>query len=264
MTLLENDIPRPPDTEIIRGLSVSNLPFEDVVKVLLDWADRHDRTRYFACVNPHSAELAHRDAVFMAALHDADMLVADGAGVLLASLILGGRIRERSTGPDLFLAVMKALNETGTKSVFYLGGGSDSLHRLDAHHRERFPRVRIAGLHAPPFRKAFTADDLADIVARIDAAAPDVLWVGVGAPKQEKLLHDLRDRISVPLCGPIGAMFDYFAGTVRPPPRWMARAGFHWLYRLVRNPRRMWRRNLDTPVFLARVLADRLRQQWPA
>jgi N-acetylglucosaminyldiphosphoundecaprenol N-acetyl-beta-D-mannosaminyltransferase len=179
--------------------------------------------------------------------------------VVLASLILGRRIPERSTGPDLFLAVMQGLDRAGGRSVFYLGGTAATLPRIESRHRDAYPNVRLAGLHAPPVRPAFSSAEVDDIVARINAARPDVLWVGVGAPKQEKLLLDLRDRISVPLCGPIGAMFDYFAGAVPPPPKWMDRLGLHWLYRLARSPRRMWRRNLDSPVFLARVLRDRLR-----
>ena len=246
-------------TETIRGLDVSRRSFADTVALLLGWVGDPGRTRYFACVNAHSAELAHRDARFMAALRAADILVADGAGVVLASMILGGRIRERSTGPELFLAVMEELDRAGGRSVFYLGGTSDTLGRIESRHRAAYPNVRLAGGHAPPVRQAFSAADIDVIVAEVNAARPDVLWVGVGAPKQEKLLLDLRDRISVPLCGPIGAMFDYFAGTVAPPPRWMDRLGLHWLYRLVRSPRRMWRRNLDSPVFLARVFRDRLR-----
>lgn len=246
-------------TETIRGLKVSNRSFADTVALLLGWVGDPGRTRYFACVNAHSAELAHRDARFMAALCAADVLVADGAGVVLASVILGKRIRERSSGPELFLAVMRELERAGGRSVFYLGGTPASLHRIESRHREAYPHVHLAGLHAPPMRRDFSAEELDDIVTQVNAARPDVLWVGVGAPKQEKLLLDLRDRISVPLCGPIGAMFDYFAGTVPPPPRWMDRLGLHWLYRLARSPRRMWRRNLDSPIFLAHVFCDRLR-----
>ena len=244
--------------EMIRGLAVSRRSFADTVGLLVEWAGRGDRMRYFACVNAHSAEVAHRDRRFMESLQEADLLVADGAGVLLASLILGGRIRERSTGPDLFIALSERLDAAGGKSVFYLGGNADTLEKIAAKHREAFPRLAIAGMHAPPFRASFSSDDLDAIVASVSRAAPDVLWIGLGAPKQEKLILDLRERVAVPLCGPIGAMFDYFAGNVAMPPKWVERMGLHWLYRLMKNPRRLWQRNLDSPAFLFRVAQQRL------
>jgi N-acetylglucosaminyldiphosphoundecaprenol N-acetyl-beta-D-mannosaminyltransferase len=94
---------------------------------------------------------------------------------------------------------------------------------------------------------------------RVNQATPDVLWIGLGAPKQEKWILANRDRLRVPLCGPVGAMFDYFAGNVPMPPKWVERAGLHWAHRLYSDPRRIWRRSLDIPVFVARTVADRLR-----
>jgi N-acetylglucosaminyldiphosphoundecaprenol N-acetyl-beta-D-mannosaminyltransferase len=245
---------------MIRGLPVSTRSFEETVRLLVDWSGRRDRMRCFACVNAHSAEMAHRDPRFMESLEAADVLVADGAGVVVASVILGGTIRERATGPDLFLAVSQALDRLGGRSVFYLGGTAETLERIEARHRVEFPNLAIAGKHAPPYRATFTAEDLAEMVDRIVRAAPDVLWVGLGAPKQEKLLLDLQGRLRVPLGGPIGAMFDYFAGNVAMPPRWVERCGLHWLYRLLKDPRRLWRRNLDSPLFLAHVAWERVRR----
>jgi N-acetylglucosaminyldiphosphoundecaprenol N-acetyl-beta-D-mannosaminyltransferase len=245
-------------SEPIRALPVSRRSFVDTVALLVEWVAYRDRTRFFACVNAHSAEVAHRDAHFMEALQNADVLVADGAAVVIASMILGGRINERSTGPDLFTAVSQALDAAGGKSVFYLGGTPETLAKIATRHRALFPRLAIAGMHAPPYRATFSAEDLNEIVAVISHAAPDVLWVGLGAPKQEKLIFDLREMLTVPLCGPIGAMFDYFAENVPMPPKWVERMGLHWLYRLLKNPRRLWRRNLDSPVFLAHILKERL------
>lgn len=253
------DNPTAQSQELIRGLHVSALSLSETSGLLADWVSHGNKTRYFACVNAHSAEMAHRDAAFMTALQKADLLVADGFGVILASRILGGRIRERATGPDLFLAVSKGLDRAGGKSVYYLGGSEATLEKIWARHEETFPGLRIAGMYAPPYREAFSEDELAGMANRVNQAAPDVLWIGLGAPKQEKWILANLDRLRVPLCGPVGAMFDYFAGNVPMPPRWVERAGLHWAYRLYRNPRRLWRRNLDSPLFLARVLADRFR-----
>ena len=245
--------------ELIRGLHVSSRPLLETAEILVEWARRRDRMRYFACVNAHSAEMAHRDSIFMTSLRQADLLVADGFGVILASRILGGRIRERATGPDLFMAVSDALDREGGRSVFYLGGSQETLEKICVKHRNRFGNLAIAGVYSPPFQAAFDAAEMAAMAERVNHAAPDVLWVGLGAPKQEKWILGNRDRLRVPLCGPVGAMFDYFAGNVPMPPRWVERAGLHWAYRLAKDPKRLWRRNLDSPLFLARVVADRLR-----
>jgi N-acetylglucosaminyldiphosphoundecaprenol N-acetyl-beta-D-mannosaminyltransferase len=231
----------------------------ETTALLVDWTSRRDRMRYFACVNAHSAEMAHRDATFMTALRQADLLVADGFGVILASRILGGRIRERATGPDLFMAISEALDREGSCSVFYLGGSEETLERIRVRHRKRFRNLAIAGMYSPPFRPTFSAADMEEMADHVNHAGPNVLWVGLGAPKQEKWILANRDRLRVPLCGPVGAMFDYFAGNVPMPPRWIERAGLHWAYRLAKDPKRLWRRNLDSPMFLARVFADRLR-----
>jgi N-acetylglucosaminyldiphosphoundecaprenol N-acetyl-beta-D-mannosaminyltransferase len=243
---------------VIRGLPVSARSFADTVDLLASWTTRPCQPRFFACVNAHSAETAHRDAHFMAALQAADLLVADGFGVILASRLLRSPISERSTGPDLFMALSKRLNAIGGRSVFYLGGTPASLERILARHEEMFPSLRVAGSLAPPYRNSFTGSDLDAMLNAVTMAAPDVLWVGLGAPKQEKWIHAHAARLQVPLCGPIGAMFDYFAGTVPRPPRWVEQAGLHWAYRLAREPCRLWRRNLDSPLFLVRVAAERL------
>jgi N-acetylglucosaminyldiphosphoundecaprenol N-acetyl-beta-D-mannosaminyltransferase len=246
--------------EMIRGLPVSGLGLDPTVSVLTEWVTQRGSTHFFACVNAHSAEVAHRDAKFMEALQAADLLVADGAGVVMASKLLGGGVREQVTGPDLFMAVSRRLDQRGGHSVFYLGGTPETLERIAVRHRDQFPDLAIAGMLAPPFRLAFSQAEVALITEAIKTAAPDVLWVGLGAPKQEKLIFDLRSAIDVPLCGPVGAMFDYFAGNVAMPPKWVERCGLHWLYRLCKNPGRFWRRTLDIPLFVVHVAADFVRR----
>ncbi|NDC62594.1 MAG: glycosyltransferase [Planctomycetia bacterium] len=223
---------------LIRGLRVSARSFAETVALLVDWAGRRDRMRYFACDNAYAAELACREPEFMAAMRGSDLLVADGAGILVASWILGGGIRERS--------------------VFYLGTSDETLAKIRRRHEGDFPNLRIAGMLAPPYRKRFSDEELGQMADAVNAAAPDVLWIGLGAPKQENWIHANRDRLRVPLCCPVGALFDYYAGNVTMPPEWMQRYGLHWLYRLVHNPRRLWRRSLDIPRFVAAVAWERL------
>lgn len=262
MNAATDDTPPPYDPSrdvFIRGLSVSSRSFDETTAVLVDWAGRRDRMRYFACDNAYAAELACRQPEFMAAMRGADMLVADGAGILVASWILGGGIRERSTGPDLFMSVSREMNRQGDKSVFYLGTSDATLEKIRRRHERDFPNLRIAGMLAPPYRKRFSDDELAEMAEAVNAAAPNVVWIGLGAPKQENWILANRDRLRVPLCCPVGALFDYYAGNVQMPPEWMQRCGLHWLYRLMRDPRRLWRRSLDIPLFVAYVALDRLR-----
>jgi N-acetylglucosaminyldiphosphoundecaprenol N-acetyl-beta-D-mannosaminyltransferase len=243
----------------IRGLRVSSRSFAETVNVLVDWAGRRDRMRYFACDNAYAAELACREPEFMAAMRGADLMVADGAGILVASWILGGGIRERATGPDLFLAVSRELDRQGGKSVFYLGTSDATLEKIRQRHGADFPNLRIAGMLAPPYRKRFSDQELVEMADAVNAASPDVVWIGLGAPKQENWILANRDRLRVPLCCPVGALFDYYAGNTTMPPEWMQRYGLHWLYRVAHNPRRLWRRGLDVPLFVAHVAWDRLR-----
>lgn len=245
--------------EQIRGLAVSSRSFGDTVALLVDWAGRRDRMRYFTCDNAYSAELACRDPEFMAAMQAADLIVADGAGIVVASWILGGAIRERVTGPDLFPAISRELDRQGGRSVFYLGTSEDTLEKIRRRHTADFPRLRIAGMLAPPYRGRFSEEELATMADAVNAAEPDVLWVGLGAPKQENWIFANRARLRVPLCCPVGAVFDYYAGNTRMPPAWIRRTGFHWLYRLLQDPRRLWRRSLDIPRFLGNVTIARWR-----
>lgn len=247
-----------PPVELIRGLGVSRLSFNETAALLEAWAVQDDRCRYFACVNAHSAEMANRDKEFKRSLLSADLLVADGYGVILASKILGAGIKERSTGPDLFIEVSRRLNDQGERSVFYLGGSPATLDAIAERHAVEFPRLRIAGTHAPPYQTTFTDSEMSRMIDIVNEAAPDVLWIGLGAPKQEKWIYRNRSRLQVALCGPVGAMFDYFAGNVKMPPRWVEQAGLHWAFRLAQQPKRLWRRNLDSPLFLGRVLLERL------
>jgi N-acetylglucosaminyldiphosphoundecaprenol N-acetyl-beta-D-mannosaminyltransferase len=247
-----------PATVSICGLEVSARSFQDTAALLTEWACQREQLRYFACLNSHSIEVAHRDPAFMDALQMADIRVADGFGVILASRLLRSAISERSTGPDLFMEVSRRLSAVGGCSVFYLGGSTTTLQRIEARHRECFPNLGIAGSFSPPFQAEFSEQDVDVMVALINKASPNVLWVGLGAPKQEKWIRANIHRLKVSLCGPVGAMFDYFAGNIPRPPRWVEQAGLHWAYRLGREPFRLWRRNLDSPLFLARVVAQRL------
>ena len=247
------------NTEDIVGYRVCGDPSSEVVNCVTDWirADRRD-CRYFACLNPHAAEVAADDQSFHNSLTCADFLTADGIGVVYASRLLGGSLRRRITGMDVFMGVSSAMNEVGSGSCFFLGSTEETLSAIEKEMALTFPNVRIAGTYSPPFKPAFSDADNDAMIAAINAAQPDVLWVGLTAPKQEKWIHAHQDRLAVNFAGPIGAAFDFFVGNIkRVSPFWQD-LGFEWLPRLLQEPRRLWRRSLvSAPKFFVRTLKYR-------
>lgn len=246
----------PDKCEWMLGLPLSAASLDEVADRISGWVIDGGPPRYFVCMNPHSFECARRDPGFMAAASAADLLVPDGIGVVLASRFRGGAIRDRVCGPDIFMAVTRRLNEQGGKSVFFLGGRQKTLDRVIERHQSDFPGIRIAGSLAPPYKPTFDAADNAAMAKVINESGADVLWVGLGSPKQERWSHDIRTLVSASLIGPIGAMFDFYAGTMPMAPRWIQAAGLQWLYRLAKEPRRLWRRNIDGPLFAVRALLE--------
>jgi N-acetylglucosaminyldiphosphoundecaprenol N-acetyl-beta-D-mannosaminyltransferase len=216
-----------------------------------------------ACANPHSLVIASKDAAFRSALLAADILVPDGVGIVLASRLTRGAIRERVTGTDIFLGFNRRV-ESGDlpRRAFFLGSTAETLDEIKVKMAHEFPAVELAGMYPPPFRESFTPEDDDAMIEAINRAKSDVLWVGMTAPKQEKLIARIRERVDVRFIGAIGAVFDFFSGRVeRSHPVWQ-RTGLEWLPRLVRQPRRLWKRTLvSAPQFVWLVLRERIRPQ---
>ena len=245
-----------PTREWMLGLPITTEALAAVATTIHGWVTDGTATRYFICMNPHSFECARRDPMFAEAARNADLLTPDGIGVVLASRMRGGAVTQRVCGPDIFMEVTRRLNQDGGRSVFFLGGNQRVLDLIVERHRRDFPDVRVAGCFAPPYKAAFSEAERSEMAALVNRAGADVLWVGLGSPKQERWAHDFRNALNVKVIGPIGAMFDFYAGTVPMAPRWVQRMGLQWLYRLAKEPRRLWRRNVDSPVFVIRALCE--------
>jgi N-acetylglucosaminyldiphosphoundecaprenol N-acetyl-beta-D-mannosaminyltransferase len=236
------------------GLRVCAATAGDVASTLMQWTQEPIYGRYFVCMNPHSFESARRLALFRAAAEAADLLIPDGIGVVLASRLSGGCIRERVCGPDVFRLLSGHLDTMRGKRVFFLGGRPDVLETVVSRYRREYPAIDVAGAYSPPFSASFSSSQNADIVARVNDHSPDVLWVGLGSPKQEIWTSAYAQSLTAKVIAPIGAAFDFYAGRVKPPPAWIQRSGLQWLHRFTQEPGRLWRRNLDSPLFLVRVL----------
>lgn len=220
----------------------------------LDWIDAAVAAgaREYLCVAAvHTVMESRDDEALREAVDGAAFTVPDGQPLAWALRALGHDIDARVYGPELMARACARAERTGQRHYLYGGRDDEALAQLTDNLRARYPRLRIAGGWAPPFRELSDAE-LDDVAARINAAAPDVVWVGIGVPKQEKWMAAMRERLDAPVLVGVGAAFDFHAGLVPQAPAWMQRAGLEWLFRLRQEPRRLWRRYArHNPRFLA-------------
>lgn len=225
-------------------VEIDPLRMPQAVERVLDWARRPvpPAHRYVVTPNLDHVVMLQRDPQFRAAYRDAALVVADGMPVVAASRLLGKPLPERITGADLVPALFSAAEADRPLSVFLLGAGPGVAQRAAENIERRWPAVNVVGTCSPPFGFENDATENASILQRVRAARPDVLVVGLGAPKQELWVHHHRNEIAanVSLC--VGATIDFLAGHIRRAPRWMQRAGLEWLYRLACEPRRLFGR----------------------
>lgn len=215
--------------------------------------------RWLACLNPHSYVIALDDGHFSSALRGAEWLVPDGAGIVMASRLLGGAIRERVTGSDVFYELHHRMNLLGGMSVFFLGATEETLAMIRQRMMSEYPNIKIAGTFSPPFKPDYNPEELDEMINAINAVKPDVLWVGMTAPKQEKWIYENRTRLNVKFAGAIGAVFDFYTGRVKRSHPVFQRLGLEWLPRLIQQPKRLWRRMfVSAPIFLWHVFKARL------
>jgi N-acetylglucosaminyldiphosphoundecaprenol N-acetyl-beta-D-mannosaminyltransferase len=241
------------DAGMLLGVPVDGKSLETVTAEAVAAVERRGPPVVFACANPHSLVTAQEDAAFKAALNNASLVVADGVGVTLMAKIADVKVGPRITGTDYFLSVMHALEKHGATSVFFFGSTPQVLARISARMEREYPNVRLCGILSPPFDRWSNEANWA-MLENINGANPDVLWVGMTAPKQEKWVEENRQRIRATVIASIGAVFDFYAETNPRAPRWMCKLGIEWLYRFAREPRRMWRRTLvSAPKFVALV-----------
>jgi N-acetylglucosaminyldiphosphoundecaprenol N-acetyl-beta-D-mannosaminyltransferase len=208
-----------------------------------------------ACANPHSLVVSLHDELFRKALKQTKILVADGMGVAMAGRYLKRRKVQRITGFDVFSATMQQLEES-KGSVFFFGSSIEVLERITNKINVDYPNVRLAGVLSPPFGDWSHAKNN-EMIDSINQSNADVLWVGMTAPKQEKWASQNFENLDVKVIGSIGAVFDFYAETKPRAPEWMCRLGVEWLHRLIKEPKRMWRRNfVSTPLFLFLVFKE--------
>jgi N-acetylglucosaminyldiphosphoundecaprenol N-acetyl-beta-D-mannosaminyltransferase len=219
----------------------------------LDWIDetvaRHARG-YICVAAVHTVMAFQEDPELQRAVLDSNLTVPDGQPLVWAMNLLGHNLPSRVYGPDLMEHACERAARTGLRFFLY-GGRKEALERLRDELPRRYPGLQLAGVRPGPFR-ALDDDEAAAIAAELNASGADVIWVGLGVPLQEKWMAAMRDRLDAAVLIGVGAAFDFHAGLVPQAPAAMQRLGLEWLFRLVQEPRRLWRRYLRyNPRFVA-------------
>jgi len=242
----------PMETTNVLGVRVSAVNLPMALDVIDDWIVR--RAAQYVCVTGVHGVMESRDDPELLAIHNAaGMVTPDGMPLVWISRLKGRKHVDRVYGPDLMLALCERSEKRGYRHFFY--GGAEGVPELLVERlKARFPDLQVAGVYSPPFRP-LTPEEDAQVVSRINAARPDVVWVGLSTPKQERWMHAHRERLEAPVMLGVGAAFDFHAGLKKQAPRWIQRSGMEWCFRLITEPKRLWKRYLrNNPRFLALML----------
>lgn len=211
-------------------------------------------------INPHSWVMADRDNEFQSALQASDILLPDGVGIVLTARLLWHERFPKIAGYDLHKMILTKVNQVSGR-CFYLGASPQVLYRIRQKLQEEYPNIEV-GTYTPPFKKTFSEEESLQMVEAVNQFKPDVLFVGMTAPKQEKWLYHYKSMIQANVMCAIGGAFDFYAETIPRAPQWMIEHGLEWLHRLMQEPKRMWKRNLiSTPSFIFKMLMLKCRQK---
>jgi len=226
----------------VLGVNVDAVQVDEVITRMREWIGGGETRRYIAVTGMHGVMEARHDWRFKGVLAEADLVVPDGMPLVWIGKWLGHALQRRVYGPELMLEFCQRTANTGYRLFFY-GGDAGVAEQLAESLAKSCPGIRIAGTYCPPFR-TLSAEEDAEIVDAIHLAAPDVLWVGLSTPKQEMWMREHRDRLGVPVMVGVGAAFDFLSAHKRQAPQWMREHGLEWLFRVLQEPRRLWRRYL--------------------
>ena len=199
-------------------------------------------------INAYSYVMAERTPQFKQALQNADILIPDGFPIVLAAKLLKKQKIQKIAGADLFFHFMNILNNSNGR-VFFIGSTEATLAKIQERAAQEFPNIHVA-TYSPPYKPKFTIEDSEKMTQAINAHNPDVVFVGMTAPKQEMWAEEHKHDIHAHTICSIGAVFDFYAGTVQRAPQWMIQLKLEWFYRLIKEPKRMWKRYLVySPLF---------------
>lgn len=240
------------------GVRVSAVDLPNACGIIEDFIS--DKKKAYVCVAPVSTIVScQEDENYRRVVNGADMVTPDGMPVVWCAKLAGhGEVR-RTYGPDLMLMVCERGVEKGYKHFFY-GATPEVLRKLEARLADRSPGINVVGRYAPPFRE-LSAQEEQEIVDKIDQLGPDIVWIGLGSPKQDFWMKQIRGKLNAPVLIGVGAAFDFLSGAKPQAPRWMQNVGLEWFFRLCNEPKRLWKRyligNTKFLYFLLRQKIDR-------
>jgi N-acetylglucosaminyldiphosphoundecaprenol N-acetyl-beta-D-mannosaminyltransferase len=211
-------------------------------------------------INAYSYNMSQKDPLFKQSLLESDVLIPDGISVVWAMKLLTGLQLKKIAGAELFFYEMQRVEKIKGK-CFFLGSSQETLNKINHKVRIEFPNVEVQ-MYSPPFKLVFSESENAVMIEKVNAFTPDVLFVGMTAPKQEKWAYTNFKELEVGHVCSIGAVFDFYAGTVKRAPDWLINLGLEWLFRLIKEPKRMWKRYLiGNTEFLYAILKEKLTNQ---
>jgi N-acetylglucosaminyldiphosphoundecaprenol N-acetyl-beta-D-mannosaminyltransferase len=241
-----------PEAFNVLGVRVDAVQIPDVMARMERWIGERRGSRFIAVTGMHGVTEAQHHPQLKQILNSADLVVPDGMPLVWLGRLRGFPLRRRVYGPELMLEFCRATAAKGYRHFFY-GGAPGVAEELAKRVRREFPGLIVAGTFSPPFRE-LTGEESEDVAGMIRAATPDVIWVGLSTPRQERWMAEFRARLTGPVMVGVGAAFDLNTGRVRQAPGWMREHGLEWLWRLLMEPRRLWRRYLVLgPEFVWRV-----------
>jgi N-acetylglucosaminyldiphosphoundecaprenol N-acetyl-beta-D-mannosaminyltransferase len=226
----------------IIGSPVTAMPFENQVALISEWAQQK-QSRFVCVANVHMTVEAHWHPEFAEVLKQADLVTPDGMPLVWMLKLLGAKQQNRVAGMDLMLSLCREASESGTP-VFFVGSQKEILGRMRSRLIESFPKLRIAGMEPLPFRP-LTSQEERSILKTIEESGAGLVFVSLGCPKQEYWMNHMSGRIPAVMLG-VGGVFPVYAGIQKRAPHWVREMGLEWLYRLVQEPRRLWKRYFTT------------------
>jgi N-acetylglucosaminyldiphosphoundecaprenol N-acetyl-beta-D-mannosaminyltransferase len=245
----------------ILGVNVSAINMVQALDTIEAWIATGEKN-YVCVTGVHGVMESQRDEELRRIHNAAGMVTPDGMPLVWISRLRGYRHVDRVYGPDLLLELCACSVTRGYRNYFY-GGGAGVPDLLAERLREKFPGLEVVGVFSPPFRE-LTLDEDGDVVQAINRARPDIVWIGLSTPKQERWMARHSKSLNAPVLIGVGAAFDFHAGIKRQAPRWMQRSGLEWLYRLGCEPRRLWRRYVfNNSLFIMLTIARACRVRAP-
>jgi N-acetylglucosaminyldiphosphoundecaprenol N-acetyl-beta-D-mannosaminyltransferase len=231
----------------VLGVPVNALNMEEAISLIAERLQFGPKG-YVCAIGVHGILEALWDRSVANALASAAIGLPDGAPIVWVGRLQGHRAIDHVTGPAMMRQVFSRREFAGYSHFFY-GGKAGVAEELSATMRRQFPWIRVSGTYTPPFR-SLTPEEESEIVARINDARPDMIWVGISTPRQDLFMQRMIPRLDTRLMFGVGAAFDFLTGRIRDCPNWVKQAGLHWLQRLAQDPKRLWRRNLSNTAFL--------------